>query len=407
MAGYYPEMPRGKQRRSLDGSRGGRVASGGDPSLAAVLRAAIEAPAADRDIGRSLTHGFHSYPARMHPAIARELIAGLEPASLLDPFCGSGTTLVEAIRVGVPSVGVDASPLAIRLATTKTWPASGAERRSLRRAAREIADEAIEVGKEARRAGAPPRRKGRPELTRWFAGHVYAELETLLLLIRERGEHVEHLEMALSSILHKLSLRSSDTDRSQVQKQIGRGAPSRQLRARVDELVEGLAELAAFRGPAPEIRSGDARELDLAPHSIDAVITSPPYPGTYNYAGHHDLRIAFLGLDDAGLERAEVGARRHFRRDSGKGLERWRGDMLRVLSGLRAALRPGGWIAMLAGDSLAGERAVRADQQLGELAETAGLERIAWAWQGRKTLGGREKRAFVKPGKREHLILFR
>ena len=395
-----------KQRRSLTASREGRVESGGDPALAPVLQAAIETPSSDREIARSLTHGFHTYPARMHPAIARVLIERLRPAGLLDPFAGSGTTLVEAIRAQVPATGIDASPLAIRLARTRTWMTSGTERRALRRAAGEIAAEAIDIGKAARRADAPARRKGRRELTRWFAPHVYAELETLLSLIRDRGEYVEHLEMALSSMLYKLSLRSSDTDRSLVSKKIGRGAPSRLLRERVNELAEGLAELAACRGPEPEIIAGDSREPGLAPASVEAVITSPPYPGTYDYAKHHDLRIAFLGLDDESFSRAEIGARRHFRRDPAKGLARWRGDMLKVLSELRPAVKPGGWIALLAGDSLAGDRAVRADAQLSELAETAGLTLSAWAWQTRRPLGGREKRAFAKKEKREHLLLF-
>lgn len=401
-----------KQRRPFAGSGGGRVESGGDPELAAALRAAINAPAApadsDAEITRSLTHGFHSYPARMHPAIARSLIESLAPASLLDPFAGSGTVLVEAIRAGVPAIGIDASELAVRLARTRTRATTGAERRALRTAAREISDEAIAIGKAARRADAPDRRRGRSEITRHFAPHVYAELETLLALIRERGEQVETLEMALSSILYKLSNRSSDTDRSVVQKQIGRGAAARRLRDRVGELTEGLAALAGFRGPEPRVHQADARELGavIERGSVDAVITSPPYPGTYDYAGHHDLRAAFLGLDDAAFERTEVGARRHFRKDPAKGLERWRGDMLRVLSALREVARPGGRIAILAGDSLAGDRAVRADRQLNELAASVGLEPLAWAWQGRKPLGGREKRAFVKPGKREHLLLF-
>ena len=52
----------------------GRLVAGGDPAAADALAAALRAPAADHDIAESLTHPFHSYPARLHPATARVLV---------------------------------------------------------------------------------------------------------------------------------------------------------------------------------------------------------------------------------------------------------------------------------------------------------------------------------------------
>ena len=71
----------------------------------------------------SLTHGFHAYPARMHPAIARTLLGELSvgPGSrVLDPFCGSGTVAIEAMIAGWRAHGSDLDPLALRLARVKT-----------------------------------------------------------------------------------------------------------------------------------------------------------------------------------------------------------------------------------------------------------------------------------------------
>lgn len=47
---------------------------------------------------KAYTHGFHSYPAMMIPQVARRLILeySSEGDTLLDPFCGSGSVLVEA-----------------------------------------------------------------------------------------------------------------------------------------------------------------------------------------------------------------------------------------------------------------------------------------------------------------------
>src|SRR5690606_32981311 len=108
-----------RERRSPLSHHGGPVETFGDVRLRALLAGAFERAAAEEY--DTLTHGFHSYPARMHPAIARQLIASLAApgAGLLDPFCGSGTVVVEGLRAGHPTVGLDLNPLAVRLARVK------------------------------------------------------------------------------------------------------------------------------------------------------------------------------------------------------------------------------------------------------------------------------------------------
>jgi len=71
-----------------------------------------------------MSHGFHPYPARMIPQIAKELIRRYSSKEdiVLDPFCGSGGVLVEAMLSGRHSFGVDINPLACLLAKVKTTP---------------------------------------------------------------------------------------------------------------------------------------------------------------------------------------------------------------------------------------------------------------------------------------------
>src|SRR3989442_10991539 len=72
----------------------------------------------------TFTHGLHPYPAKMVPSIARELIACYSaPGDLVyDPFCGSGTTLVEASLTQRRGSGIDLNPLAVLLSKVKTSP---------------------------------------------------------------------------------------------------------------------------------------------------------------------------------------------------------------------------------------------------------------------------------------------
>ncbi|MBO4966008.1 MAG: DNA methyltransferase, partial [Muribaculaceae bacterium] len=65
---------------------------------------------------KEYTHCYHSYPAMMIPQVARKLLVDYAPEGelslVLDPYAGSGTTLVESSILGVESIGTDLNPLA-------------------------------------------------------------------------------------------------------------------------------------------------------------------------------------------------------------------------------------------------------------------------------------------------------
>ena len=75
------------------------------------------------------THLFHSFAGRAHPLTIRHLLSEVPPgATVLDPFVGSGTILVEAVLRGARAIGCDISELALRLARFKATllPSHGA-----------------------------------------------------------------------------------------------------------------------------------------------------------------------------------------------------------------------------------------------------------------------------------------
>lgn len=71
-----------------------------------------------------MTHGIHTYPARMIPQVAERLISmyGSKKGLLLDPFCGSGGVLTEALRQDMNAIGLDINPLACLLSRVKSRP---------------------------------------------------------------------------------------------------------------------------------------------------------------------------------------------------------------------------------------------------------------------------------------------
>jgi hypothetical protein len=404
----------------------GRIAADGVPAIADALVEALRAPRVDREIAESLTHPFHSYPARLHPATARlliEVIAHGAPAGapIVDPFCGSGTSLVEARAAGLLAIGVDLSPLAVLVARAKTWTPPVRRRKELFQAGHQITGLVLAAGKAARRSGAQPAPIRKPEgfdpnarnrrLASWFAPHVRRELELIASHLDElRAQDAELagvLTACLSAILYKMSSRASDTDGTWVDRNVPRGAPARHFAQRVELLAAGLDDLARTRGAMPEIVERDARRLgEVVPDgTAAAVIASPPYAGTYDYAEHQRLRFDFLALRHRELDAGEIGSRRSFE-EGPAAATAWRSALADALDAIARVLAPGRPAAIVIGDSLAGGRAMYAlDDVRSALTDELVLE--AWASQQRPMLGGRELRAFGDRPKAEHIVLLR
>lgn len=402
-----------------------RIETGGDQALSTRLAAALRAASADEVVAESLTHPFHSYPARMHPATARELVALVSesmPARsiLLDPFCGSGTTLVEARAAGLRAIGVDVNPLAVMVARAKTWTAPARARQKLLAAARGIAGEVLVAGKNARRAavtaapqrapvGFDPNARNR-RLAAWFAPHVRRELEDLAGHLDELARHDSELAAvltaALSAILYKVSSRSSDTDPTWVARNVARGACARWFLQRAELLAAGLDDLAATPGSPPEIFEVDARALgeQVPVGSVGGVVTSPPYAGTYDYAEHQRLRFDFLGLRHRHLDEQEIGSRRGLQ--GVRAAAQWREQLGAAIDAISPLLATGALAALVIGDSVGAGRAFYALDDVRAVL-TSELAMVAWASQPRPMLGRAERAVFGERGKAEHVILLR
>jgi hypothetical protein len=364
---------------------------------------------ADPGLSRALTHGFHSYAGRMHPSTARTAIAELSKPGqhILDPFCGSGTVLVEAMAAGRVAVGVDASPLAILIAKVRSTLLDEAARERLVLTAQEISEAAAERA----------RKRIRPTIPAWasrekerFSPHVALELLGLRELLSETGEDPVGyaLRACFSSILVKFMRQAEPPGEGESGQRIGRGVPSHFFAGRVAELASSLAALAQRTPagtPAPEIRLGDARKLAHVPErGFALVLSSPPYAGTYDYAEHHDVRFLWLGLPRNDLDRTQVGARSE---GLGSPEGRWQKDRRRWLGEMGRVVRPGGAVVLVTGDGVVGGRPEDAAEAIRLDAPKAGLVLVAGASQSRPPRDRRLSAIFAGHPRREHMILLR
>lgn len=388
-----------KPRRALS-SQGGPRRAWGDTALRVALERALDAAASEPvDV---LTHNLHAWPARMHPSLARVLIEELarDGGKLIDPFAGSGTTLVEAQRAAVESLGVDLNPLSRRVAEVKCRVTSEAEREEFLARLLAVVESSHARVKERRAARAPLP----PAEVRRYEGHVLRELAGLWEEIRLLPEGVDRraLEVLLSAIVVKFSKQRADTAQDQVAKRIGRHVPTRFFERRGRELVDRWAAYAAeVPAGAPRARfvEGDARELGrlVGDERFTLVVSSPPYGGTYDYVEHHARRFPWLGLDSRALAKKEIGARRRLSRGDESAVERWQTEVRAFLSSMAAVLERGAVAVLVLGDAEVGGRRVDAEEQLRALAPSCGFALRAGASEVRPDWTGRRAR-------REHLL---
>lgn len=343
---------------------------GGDPAIAERLEASL----AFTDLPERATHGFHTYPAGLHPDAARELIAAFPGDSVLDPFCGGGTVLVEALLAGRRAVGRDLSPTAVRVSRARAWRADEPTLTRVRSAARrfaEVAQRATDEPEDILEA-----------IREWYAPHVRFELESLRRQIAESEADIRPILAALfSSILIKVSWRRSDTSAQRETHHRPAGTTSILFHKRARSYARAVAELRDATPPGTpeaEVRPGDARRIQLdAP--VDLVLSSPPYPGTYDYLPLQHLRTLWMGDPTRNWLNDEIGARRAWRAGERAAKRDWAADTEAWMKSSAQALRPGGHLVVVIGDGLTPGGAIDTVEVSEQSARKAGLAPVARA----------------------------
>lgn len=365
-------------------------------------RGASDAPAAKHDV----PHGFHSWPAGMNKDIARVVLDGFDgPGLVVDPFSGGGTVGLEAVLHRRPFVGVDLNPLAARVGFQRSRPRSDPDAAAVEAAV----DAVTERSKDRVRAKVRTRADIPVEVAKAFLPHTMAELAGLIEEIgnAENDDDRKLMAVVFSSILTKVSLKKGDTDSyGQPSKRVARFFPSEVFQEKAHELLDRQRVL--FRRllrpgqlrlpedfPRPRFIVDDARALPQLVQGVKLIVTSPPYGGTYDYAAHHEHRIAFLGLDDTRLRELEIGARR--RQDSRYNFDKEIFDMLQAMG---LVLDDDGLAVLVLGDGVVEGQRIAADQHIASLCKDAGLEIAATASAPRTDWRG-------GPDREEHLIALR
>jgi hypothetical protein len=246
-------------------------------------------------------HRLHPYLGKFVPQLVEALLGRYLGVGgrVLDPFAGSGTTLVQCLESGYEAVGVDVAAFNCLLMQVKT------RSYDLLRLESDLRDALSRVG------GGGARARPGGYVRTWFAPQAAAELLYFRSIVDEY-EHADVLRVVLARAARSARLTTHfDLDFPRVpQREPYWCYKHRRECVPVPEaakflsryLLDTLARIKAFqkvrvRRHGAEVVHGDSGDVPLDGR-FDAILTSPPYPGLIDYHEQHRYAYELLGLDD-------------------------------------------------------------------------------------------------------------
>ncbi|HEU0291537.1 MAG TPA: DNA methyltransferase [Anaerolineales bacterium] len=381
-------------------------------------------------------HDWYRFVLSFPPHLVRDYIKKFDlkkRSVVLDPFCGTGTTLVEAKLAGMKAIGLEGNPFPHFASMVKTdWNLSADE---LSAQAKQIAEKASAIlkaqGIDDNLSFGDPKdlelKKLSPETEKLILANSISPLPLHKILVlfeclkQCEGEgFYRHASLALgNALVFKIS-----------NLHFGPEVGVRKPKADVPVIPNWLIEIEKIANDLRQVEGkpfldsavhlADARNLEvIESNSIDAVITSPPYPNEKDYTRTTRLESVLLGFinskeelrdlkkrlvrsntrgiykgddDDQWISdfpeiqrianeiekrRIELGKDSGFEKLYPKATKLYFGGMARHLSELRRVLRPGAQLAYVVGDQASYLRImIRTGQILGDIAQKLGYELV-------------------------------
>ena len=236
-------------------------------------------------------HRWMRYSAGFSAAWAESVIREAAARNVLDPFVGSGTTLLAAQDAGARGYGIEAHPFVIRIAHGKLHRDS--DPAAFEKFAAAVRKDALRI--EGQITGYPPL------IEKCYDQSVLRQLDALRRAVERANDLTPQAELVwlvLASLLRKVS-HANTAQWQYVLPSKSKAKVVPPMRA-FDETVSMFAyDMRATqwreRGPKPELIQGDARTcLQVPDGEIDLVVTSPPYPNNYDYADSTRLEMSFF-----------------------------------------------------------------------------------------------------------------
>ena len=293
----------------------------------------------------------HSYPAKFTVDLALEYIQKYtKPGDkVYDPFVGSGTTLLASKVLDRASYGTDINHIAILISQFKVLNLSENNFDNLKH----FIDH---FEKNYLNGCSAVEKFYYPSIEHWFCDDSIKVLSYIKMAINELESEDEKVfcNLVFSAIINSASNQESDTRYAAVFK------PKLNIEYVGELFIKKFnSTLALFEDFSREYRNKtfskplllDSKKCDSAidKNSVDLILTSPPYPNTYDYYLYHKHRMNWLGYDVKFSMESEIGSRREFS-SLKHPKEKFDDDMYEILSHANTVLKKGGHAILVMGD---------------------------------------------------------
>lgn len=244
-----------------------------------------------------LTHGLHRFPAKFIPQVPAWALDNFarQDSVVLDPFMGSGTTLVEGLVRGGTNVGIDIDPLARLIAGAKTTNVAS--------------DRMFDLGGEVAARWTSPATKLRSPMAgverfdHWFSRNQWAWLQSLherILGLDCSDDERRFMLAVFSSTLRWVSNADDQSQKTYVSGTLPKTPPpvGDIWRRFLQRSIDGLAALNRERHRDASVSipsAGDATAIPLRSRSVGLAVTSPPYLDSVDYMYNMMLEYFWLG----------------------------------------------------------------------------------------------------------------
>ena len=367
-----------------------------------------------------LTHNYHPYPARFIPQIPSKLIQCLSEADewVFDPFCGAGTTLVEATLLGRNCIGNDLNPIGVLVSKVKSNLVSVENKPALENLIADIEgyfERVTDTPSLIPNLSVIPKYSlpDIPNRDHWFTPTVQEELGILLARIDMVSSQflADFCRVAISAILVSVSNQDGETRYARKEKTIPPGSVYKRFVSKLREMWKRMEGYRENRQPVTsQVINNDLRVLEDFPPNlrVQLVITSPPYPNAFDYFLYHRHRMFWLGYDPIAMSKKEIGSHLNYQRKgtTEENIAAFKDSMRLCFQSINSVLETYRFCCFVIGDSVFKKQLVKNDQLIIEIAKDCGfklevnLERDIHAY----------KRSFSSAARRaksEHIVILR
>ncbi len=330
-----------------------------------------------------LTHNFHPYPAKFIPQIPNQLIKKLSFSNetVLDPFCGCGTTLVEAKLLSRNSIGIDINPLACLISKVKTAVLDDKEISEVKSTLSSIFLDISSLYNTTLDSNHHKIQYNIPNFYNreyWFKNFISEELSIIKAHIEKiNDENVKNfLKVAFSSIITPVSNQESDTRYVAVEKKLHPMITIKLFSSKVNDMIVRIQKFKNLCSNCySKVYHHSSRNISfLDDNSLDLVITSPPYLNSYDYYLYHKHRMQWLDMDYRYAQEYEIGSR-HKHSDKNESVDTYANKIGDVLYETNRVLKDERYCCIVIGDAIKNGKLIKMNEIMDSIAIENGFKK--------------------------------